>query len=188
MIFNKNTVSKLILGVLALSITACMKTFTLPNGITRVPTKTEIYENQGKFNKSLLDVIDTDVIYESFDKYRNIPERLETQSGRNVYSAFRFYQDGRLNKFILDSNKPLELNDFNPKLTGYRGVYYSEKGKIRYDLFAPSNELRWIGKLTGTFTFSGDTLYVRRDETKKEVDIYIKRELPPGYLDYKAYW
>jgi hypothetical protein len=182
-------ISKFFLIVLAFgSMTACMKTFTLQNGRTKVPTKTLVYKNKVNFEKALLNVVDTAVVYEEFNKRYNVLTRLDNHIETSFYAVYRFYPNGELNYFVLDRDRPQGTNDFNPEYKGYRGVYYSEKSKIKYDLFAPSNELRWIGKLTGEFTFSGDTLYVRRDESPKEVDIYIKRTLPPEYFQYKANW
>ena len=170
------------------SMTACMKTFTLQNGRTKVPTKTLVYKNKVNFDKALLNVIDTGVVYEQFNKRYNVLQRLDNHIETSVYSSYRFYSDGSFNVFFMDRDKPLNPNDLNPEYNGKRGVYYLKEKTIRYDLFAETNQWGWIGKLIGEFTFSGDTLYVRRDESPKEVDIYIKRKLPPEYFQYKANW
>jgi hypothetical protein len=176
------------LGVSVVLMTACMSTYTLRNGITKVPAKPSMYKNKAKFDNSLLTLIDTGSIYEEFDKHYNVLTRLDTHIETSVYGVYRFYPDGTFNLFFIDRDKPLQPNDFNPEHNGYRGVYYSEENKLRYDLFAPSNGLGWIGKLTGTFRISGDTLYEIRDVDKKHIDIYIKRKLPLDYLDYKKNW
>jgi hypothetical protein len=188
MIFKRNYSIKLLLGVSVVLMTACMRTFTLPNGYTKVPAKPSVYKNKAKFDKSSLALIDTGSIYEEFDQHYNVLRRLDTHIETGTYGAYRFYPDGKFNLFFFDRDKSLQPNDLNPEHTGYRGVYYSEETKVRYDLFAATNGLGWIGKLTGTFKFSGDTLYEIRDVDKKHIDIYIKRKLPPGYLDYKANW
>lgn len=165
-----------------------MKTYLLKDGITKVPIKKDVYENKVKFDKSLLTTIDTGAIYEEFDTYRNVLKRLDSDSKRSFYGVYRFYANGKFNSFGIDKSVPLDSKMFNPEYRGYRGVYYLDKNQIRYDLFAPSNELRWIGKLTGTFRFSGDTLYVQRDESPQYINVYIKRELPKEFLQYNANW
>ena len=170
--------------------TACMRTFTLQNGRTKVPAKTIVYKNKAKFDKSLLNDIDTGVVYEKFNKQYNVLQRLlDSPIGTGVYGAYRFYLDGRFNLFFIRSDEPLNPNDFNPEYNGSRGVYYLKGNTVRYDLFAPSNGLGWIGKSTGNFTFSGDTLYVNDDDiSRRGVEIYIKRKLPPEYFKHKADW
>lgn len=185
---NKNHIGKLPLGMFVLLFAACMKTITLQNGITKVPVKADVYKNKTKFDKSLLTLIDTKAIYEELDQRYNVLRRLDTHVETSLYGAYRFYPDGRFNSFGVDRNAPLDANTFNPEYSGYRGVYYLEKGQIRYDLFGPVNQLYWTGELNGTFKFSGDTLYVIRDVDKRYIGIYIKREFPQSYLDYKAEW
>jgi len=165
-----------------------MKTITLQNGRTKVPAKNNAYKNKMKSDNSLLKIVDINVVYEKFNKHYNVLQRLDTNVETKVYGVYRFYPNGKFNKFFIDKRDVFNKNDFNPRYNGYRGVYYWDKNQIRYDLFAESNELGWIGKLTGTFTFSGDTLYVKRDVDKTHIDIYIKRKLPPSYLDHKADW
>jgi hypothetical protein len=188
MIFKNNYIIKYLLSVIVVYITSCMPTYTLQNGRTKVPTKPAIYKNQAKFDKTLLKIVDTGVVYEEFNKRYNVLTRLDNHIETRIYAVYRFYPNGRFNIFFIDRDKPLNINEFNPHYQGYRGVFYSEKNQIRYDLFAESNGLGWIGKLSGTFYFNGDTLYIKRDEASKEFDIYIKKELPSGYLNYKAVW
>jgi len=176
------------LGILAVFIMACMRIYPLRDGITKVPVKTDVYKNKVKFDKSLLALIDTEAIYEEFDQRYNVLRRLDTHIETSIYGVYRFYPDGKFNSFGVHRRVPLDYNTFNPEYCGYRGVYYMEKGQIRYDLFAPSNGLGWISELNGTFRFSGDTLYVIQDVDKRHIDIYIKRELLPEYRNYKALW
>ncbi len=165
-----------------------MKSYILQNGTTKVPHDTQVYHNKAKFDKSLLTIVDTSVVYEEFDQRYNILRRLDNHVETSIYGVYHFYPDGRFNKFFLDRDKLLEVNDFNPDFGGNRGVYYTERNQIRYDIFAESNELGWLGELNGTFKFSGDTLYVIRDIDKKYVGVYIKRKLPANYLNYRPEW
>ena len=168
--------------------TACMRTFTLQNGRTDVPAKTIVYKNKAKFDKSLLNVIDTGVVYEEFNQRYNVLQRLDSHIETSVYGAYRFYLDGCFNLFSIRRNTPLNPNDFNPEYNGKRGVYYLKENTVRYDLFAEINQVGWTGKLTGSFTFSEDTLYVKSDISRRGVEIYIKRKLPPEYFKHKADW
>lgn len=185
MIFKRNNLLLVLTFVL---ISSCLKTITLQNERTPVPAKSDVYKNKTKFEKSLLRVVDTNVIYEFFNQSYNVLQRLDTNIETRTYGVYRFYPDGALNFFSLNRDKPLDSIYFNPKYNGYRGVYYLENKKIRYDLFAEINGWGWIGRLSGTLTFIGDTLYVKRDYSTMYIDIYIKRKLPDGYLDYKADW
>ena len=164
-----------------------MKTFTLQNSRTKVPAKAVVFKNRAKFDKTLLNVIDTGVIYEQFNQKYNVLQRLDTHLETSMYGAYRFYLDGRFNLFFIDRNKPLDPNDLNPDYNGKRGVYYRNENKIHYELFAEINQWGWVGKLTGSFTFEGDKLYVKRDKLE-EVEIYVKRKLPREYFKYKANW
>lgn len=165
-----------------------LQTYTLQDNITKVPSDTAVYKNKLKFDASLLSIIDTGVVYEQYSVERNSLYRTDTNFDTEFYGVFRFYSNGCFNSFILMRGDVLDTNTFSPEFSGYRGVYYKEKNKLRYDLFAESNELRHIGKLTGTFEFSGDTLYTIRDVDKKYVEVYIKRKLPMQYLNHTTNW
>lgn len=174
----------IILCVLVLA--ACnMKTYILLDKITSVPSDTSVYRNKSKFDVSLLQVIDTAVVYEEYEVER---------SARRVYCVLRFYSNGYFNSFFVSKGEVLLPEQFDPNYSGQRGVYYKENDKIRYDLFAPIDELYHLGKISGTLTFSGDTLFMKRDDVRGinkmtySVEIYIKRKLPPKYLQYKANW
>lgn len=164
-----------------------MKTYTLSNGITKVPADTTVYKQKVKFDTSLLSIIDTAVIYEEYSIESGMLKRLDNDITHRFYGVYRFYLNGCLNYFVLDKEYLVDTSYFNPDYDGYRGVYYLERNKIRCDLFAGSNELGWIGKLPATMMFIGDTLYVYKDYSKYK-SIYIKRELPIEYFNYKSNW
>jgi hypothetical protein len=164
-----------------------MKTYTLQNGKTKVPVNPSVYKNKSKFDTSLLKIIDTTVIYERLDDERSLLLRMDTGPETRFYGVYRFYSNGCFNYFTIDRNQSLDSNSFNPEYRGYRGVYFKEDDRIRSDLFAGSNELGWIGKLPGTLTFKGDTLIVY-EKLSMLTEVYIKRKLPQGYLDYNANW
>lgn len=179
----------LLLILIYFGFTGCeMKHYTLKDGITKVPFDSAAYINKSKFNPSLLSIIDTATIYEKYNKEVNLPYRQDKDVTHRIYGVYKFYSNGYLNYFVLDRDSSLSVNDFNPEYNGYRGVYFIENNKVRYNLYAGSNELGHIGKLTGTFVFSNDTLYNYRDANKNFVDVYIKRKLPSDFVTYSAKW
>jgi hypothetical protein len=162
-----------------LFLVGCMKTMTLENGKSKVPIKSEVYKNRSKFDRSLLSIVDTSVVY----KYCWINGKTS-----NIYGVYRFYPEGQFNEFIINGNRRSGERDFDPKFNGYRGVYYLENNRIRYDEFGPVTQNRRTGKLTGTFSFKGDTLFVIQDTDTRLVHIYLKHELPPECMQFKADW
>ena len=164
-----------------------MKTYSLLDKITDVPINTNVYKNKSKFSASLLKTIDTGVVYEEYDRSKNILMSLDKCTACRGYRIFRFYSNGCLNMFFFDRNSTLPVNEFDPLYAGYRGVYYSEDNKIRFDLFAEIDQRQHTGKLSATLTFSGDTMYLKRDDLSY-TEIYIKRKLPPEYFIYQANW
>ena len=164
-----------------------MKTYTLQNGITKVPVDSTVYKNKSKFDKSLLTIIDTPVVYEAYNVERKTPVRLDVDYTHRFYGVYKFYSNGCLNYFTLNRDESIDTNTFNPLYRGQRGVYYLEKNQIKVDLITLINGYGSIGKLTSTFSFSNDTLYEHTNYVKY-VTVYIKRKLPSGYLNYKANW
>lgn len=75
---------------------------------------------------------------------------------------------------------------FDPNYTGWRGIYYEYKSKIKGDLITQISGMGEIGKLTKGFEFKGDTLFVFAKKGGRE--IYIKREIPISFLNYQANW
>ncbi len=193
---NKNKLTWIILAGTVLCAVSCsilhMKTYTLANGRSRVPADNSVYANKSKFDQSLLDIIDTDAIYEEYNTHYKTLSRLDTNVETVTYGCYRFYPDGCLNFFTLNRNEVITAQDFDPSYRGYRGVYYLESRKIRRDLFAEINQQRDIGKLMATLEFRGDTLFLQSDKTSidrnPQVRIYIKRKLPEDYLNFTADW
>lgn len=188
MIFSKNKIAILIIGGLVLTLASCMKTLTLQNGVTRIPADSSVYVNKIKFTKELLKVVDTNVVYESYNMRYQELDRLDTHREITHYYVYRFYPNGCFNCFVINKKKELDTVEFNPDYNGLRGVYYSETNKIRYDFFASINDHLDMGRITGEFIFSGDTLFVTRDDLPGNNRIYIKRRLPAEYFQYKATW
>ena len=172
-----------------------MKVYTLLDKVTDVPKKNEVYKNKEKFNVSILNIIDTAVVYEELNTDKNLLERLVNCNGcHRKYLMYKFYPNGCFNVFSFRKDSSLSVNEFNPNYTGHRGVYYTENNKIKYDYFAGIDQRQHTGKITGTIRINGDTLYVKDDDRKGidattySTEIYIKRKLPPEYFVYKADW
>jgi hypothetical protein len=166
----------------------CIRTMVLQNGRNKVPVNPGVYKSRVKFDRSLLSIIDTSVVYESFSKKFQTVERLDNHQESNYYSAWRFYPNGNLNLFYF--NKFIELGEknYDPSFCGYRGVYYLQDSLIRYDLFGPIDEIRTIGRLSGTLTFDGEYLYVLEDSRFMDLEVFVKRVLPPECMQFKADW
>jgi len=189
MIFKKVSYQLMLCAFVIVSTFGCMKTELLENGITKVPSNSRVYKNKIYFQEILSNQINTKVIFEKYDSDKNTLLRLGNDPTKSVYGAYRFYSNGCFNYFVLRRGEKEDFNTFNPNYNGKRGVYFEKNNRFKYDLFAEMNGLGWTGKLTGTFTFSGngDTLYVKRD-VSKVIDIYIKRKIEPKYLDFQADW
>jgi hypothetical protein len=178
----------LICIIFMLQLISCnMKTYKLLNNKTSVPSDINAYKNRSKFDVSLLNIIDTSVVYEEYDRNYNILKRTDSHKENSIYAVCRFYSNGCMNKFFIDRKTVLTPNEFDPLYAGKRGIYYKENNKIRFDLFAEIDQQRHIGRLTGALTFNGDTLYIKRDDLSYR-EIFIKRTLPPEYFQYKANW
>jgi hypothetical protein len=172
-----------------------MRVYTLLDNITRVPLNLDDYVNKNKFNKSLLNLFDTAVVYEEFNKEKNILERFNfCQSCQKRYLVYRFYPNGCFNVFAFEKDKLPLIERINPNFSGGRGVYYLEKNEIKFDEFSAIDQFYNIGKITGTFKVNGDTIFVRQDDRKGldaqsySTEIYIKRKLPKEYFTFKADW
>ena len=193
---NKQITKRIFVFMSILQLAGCgIETYILNDGITEVPVNTYVFANKKKVDTFFLRFIDTEVIYEEFDVSNNILRRLDNKIETSIYTAYRFYQNGNLNVFALSRNNSIDKNSLNPEYSGYRGVYYTEDGQVRFDYFAADEQLRkHTYRISGEFTFKGDTLFVQRDHSKGISKIhfpqrvYLKRELPPGYLNYNADW
>jgi len=157
---------------------------------TKVLNKSSMYKNIEKFDTKLLTIIETEVIYEEFDVYKNILERLDYEDERNSYDVIRFFPNGYFNSFSFRREDSFNVNSFDPLLEGNRGVYYLVgNNEIKYDIFVPTTGTgHYMGKLSGDYIINGDTLINYRDKNDKYPKIYIKREVPKEYLDYQVDW
>jgi hypothetical protein len=195
MIKNKYLNKNLIIFSVMLLLSCNMKVYTLLDNITVVPKNIKVYENKVKFSLLMLNSIDTAVVYEELNVDKNLLERLiNCNDCHRKYLGYKFYPNGYFNVFSIWKDSLLSVSKFNPNYSGIRGVYYLEKNQIRYDYFSAIDQRYNIGKITGTLTFSGDTLYVKRDN-RKGIDatsypmrIFIKKKLPPEYFVYKVNW
>ena len=194
---QKYSAKILLIVVLAIALPSCwVKVYTLSNGMTRVPVNPKVYKNKSKFNTSILKMIDTTVIYEELNTEKNILERFnECEYCPKRYVVLKFYSNGCYNIFAFWKNEPqLPVSELDPNYAGFRGIYYLENNKIKYDEFGAIDEWRHIGRIKGTFTISGDTLYEKMDDrkgidaTKYTTHIYVKRRLPPEYFIYRVDW
>lgn len=183
--------------VFILLLTSCgIRTTVLKDGVTRIAINEKVYHNKLKFNSLIIDKIDTTVIYEEcrtvFLKDGlpvNVLARQETENRNTFYSAYRFYNNGCFNVFILnrETDASLSSNDFNPDYAGHRGIYFKEKSKIKGNLITQVTGYGETGTIREIFQFEGDTLYVTSGNPKQTY-IFVKRNLPTDFLKWKANW
>lgn len=179
-----------------LILAGCVQTTILKNGYSKASTNPTIFKNKIYFDKSILALIDTTVIYEAYntnyyeglEKQPNILERNNYKNPNTFYGVYRFYGNGCFNLFHLNRNKPELTNEmFDPNYTGWRGVLYSSNNQIWGDIFTQTGGMSWqLGKQTDLFTFNGDTLIVELKNVHKYY--YIKRHIDTKLLDHNANW
>lgn len=182
--------NRLVLLSIMLFILSCsgQKYVTLKGSITKVPNRSSMYKNIDKFDTKLLDIIDTEVIYEQFDPNKNILKRLDTENSRNIYQVVRFYPNGYFNFFGYTFDKEFDKQSFDPLTSGRRGIYYINNNKICFDVFIRTMGMGMVGKVSGKFIVSGDTLTVIWNNKHMSPRTFIKREVPKEYLDYQVDW
>lgn len=180
----------LIITLLFLASGCKVQTMLLENGITTVPISKEL--SKTRFSAVELDSlqIDTSVIYESLDPFTNALDRLEIDDSYNSYSCFRFYENGCINYFVLSKDEDdFVPEQFDPNYNGYRGIYYLQNGKVKYELYGIKGEGLKFGKMSGEFSFDGDNLFQHRNiHTAYSTRKFIKREIPLEFLDFEADW
>lgn len=184
-----NKISIFLTSVLiGLIIPSCIKTKLLKDGITRVPIDNGVYINLKNFNKNLLNIVDTSVIYEEYNMRYKILQRLDNHFETDYYGCIRFYPDGRYNIFFLDKKERYDSNQFNSNYKGIRGIYYQNAEIIQYDLFTQIDGMGKFGKISGSFDFIGDTLIVKRFGYPTEINIYVKSRLYMNFINYNKSW
>ena len=175
-----------------------IRTTTLENEITKVAVNKKKYKNLSRFDKSILDIVDTSVIYESFTEKNyygiddsetvNIVDRLNFKDSYSFYSCYKFYENGRVNLFALNKNDSiLTKKTFDPNFRGSRGIYYKKNDNIFAELIGRVTGPGRIGKNRVKLKFVGDTLFVYSKPYNHE-RIYLKREIPNELLNHKAEW
>lgn len=158
-----------------------METFVLQNGFSKAPINLKYYREKVSFDSALTKIIDTEAVYEEYsDRYSTI------QIHDDYINFLRFYSNGCFSIFYSSKNK-LEKNMFNPNYSGYRGYFYKKNKEIKFDKFGEINQMKEFGKLSGTITVKGDTVYMY---TKKynDTQIFIKTKTPKELLNFNADW
>ncbi|MFY9242118.1 MAG: hypothetical protein WAO74_03740 [Polaribacter sp.] len=186
----------IILFFLITTISCGIKTFKLKNGYSRAAINERVYKNKKYFEKSILRDIETQIIYEEYNKtfYKgnkpiNVLARKNYENPYSYYQVYKFYDNGNFNLFILNRKEPeLKSNMFDPEFTGWRGVLYSENNKIKGDLITQISGTGTIGVIKQTFEFKGDTLFIDRKGNSFEKRVYIKRKVPIELLKNNAEW
>jgi hypothetical protein len=165
---------------------------TLPDGWTKISLNKKVYKNKLKFASSLTSVIDTNSIYKECCFVQELDSSFFGLNKEKIYknysyrtddykSYYRFYSDGFFNHFTMNKKESeLKTTNFDPKLTGFRGVYYLDKnGVIKIDLFTQTGQLSAYrtsySNLTQTIKVVGDSLFIKSRGIKNSYEIYVKR-------------
>src|ERR1044072_4003723 len=147
---NKGLTPLLLLLVAGL-VSCGMRKVYLGNNTTAVPKNTKAYKNRVRFDSTVLKNIDTSIVYEEIGYLHMdslwLRRKAPFTSHYTHYGVLRFYSNGFMNEFIVDSTKPLIPKNFDPAYAGYRGVYYRKKSHIQIELLGPVNGLQHMGKL-----------------------------------------
>jgi hypothetical protein len=170
---------------------------TLLDDSTKIPADKNYFKNKKYFSVSLLDKIDTAVIYKedyyySSNKKDFTPiDNKKWYSTNNRVSIYKFYSNGCINLFFFRNGYEIEKNDLNPEYKGHRGVYYIDnKGNIKIDKFVivgyGFGPLYDINK--SIVKIKGDTLLIKYFSNLTSVDVYVKQKIPKEWLIYKADW
>ncbi|UOY08741.1 hypothetical protein L0P88_09350 [Muricauda sp. SCSIO 64092] len=105
-------------------------------------------------------------------------------------SCIRFYGNGNVNIFIVPGDY---TGDLDPKISGYRGVSYTEKGDFFIGVISPINPWYKMGKKTNKIKVVADTLFVHSynkaiRKFEKSKHIYLRKPLLEKNLQYQADW
>ncbi len=161
----------------------------LSDGWTRVTNNENNFKNISKFKPDILKQIDTSCIYMEYayiqsldssafglNKEKRYNEITFPNSERREF--YRFYSNGYCNLFIKEPNARINLQNFNPNLTGYRGVFYKDlNDKICIDLFTQITGYGKFGILKEHIRFSGDTMFVKTNRMHNSSRIFLKTKI-----------
>ncbi len=168
--------------------TSCLRVYMLGDNITKVPLNEKVYMNSCKFDPSVFKFLDTSVLYERYDMSHHRVMRLSKSLINEYYDIYRFYPNGHLNYFLLNSKKTnILLADLDPLHTGYRGVYFKKGEKMILEIFVCTSEIGLISKTREYINVKEDTLYIKRDGEQYE-RVYVKLKFPLAINAYNDGW
>ena len=181
-----------LLGIGFLFFTSCNhKLRILSDGWTRITTEEKNYNNIILFKPQLLEIIDTNSIYKECCYIQNLGKKYQSLSYPNQSSReyFRFYSNGYCNCFINDKvGDSLEIKNFNPEITGFRGVYFRDKKKrLKIDLFTQTSGIGDFSNLKLYLKLSGDTLYMTTKNENGGYRVFVKKDLNTELRNIKGW-
>jgi hypothetical protein len=148
----------------------------LLNGHTKVPKDEKVLLNKKRSLKYVKGDIDTLSLYWKI-----------VDDDPSVDYVYRFYSNGAINLFTLQTDTSNYRKFFNPAYNGYRGYYYESSGCLKADYFGPVSDSYDMGRITERFEIRGDTLFEISDKYGT-VHPFIKRPMPKNIMKYKATW
>ena len=200
-IFKSKSIKNIITILSAILFTSCNPHLqTLPDRYTTISTKEKTYKHINLFNPDILKIVDTNSIYKECCYVQNLDSsslglneskkyKLITYPKQRSSEYLRFYSDGYCNSFINSKvGETYSATDFNPEITGFRGVYFQDKkGRLLIDLFTQTSGSGSFSNLKLYLKVSGDTLFVKTVTDYNSYQIFIKKEIPEEVKDIKGW-
>lgn len=161
----------------------------LTDGTTRVTDNFRYYKNISKFNTEILSEVDTSIVYKEVAFIQDIDSSMfglnKSKRYRTTYLVnnnkrqyFRFYSNGFVNSFINFDKEEINLRNFNPDSSGFRGVFYRKNsGRITIELFQPVTGYGRYGINRMYLTFSGDSMFVKNDKSTISSTVFVKMKM-----------
>jgi hypothetical protein len=165
----------LVIFLLAILASCGIKTRTLLNGVTKVPTDEFFAKKYRSYDPKLeLTKLDTSGYYFS------------SEDNSGWISIYKFYSNGKCNWFYTTKDKISQSNTFDPSYNGYRGFWYSNEQNVVCYLYAPGDQLRQIKKIQRMIFVNNDSIYVKREFNI--LDTFIRNtELNSSGIEFKSW-
>ena len=164
---------------IVLMLLSCKSTphLVLKNGKTPIPINESFFKNKNKFNKNLLNQIDTNCFY----------RELYIEDGWEY--LIKFYSNGCVNKFYFEKGKEIKADFFNPEINGLRGVLYMNYDSlVKIDMFCAITPNRFLGIRETQIIVLNDSIIIEKFKGSY-IDIkYQKVKVDSSFLKYKANW
>lgn len=167
-----------------------VKNKTLPNRTSKVPQDDDYFKKKyrDRYVITHLNDIDTDAIYVKIGYINPRGERYFEQPEETKYSSvYRFYKNGNVNRFTVNTTEIDQDPELDPKQSGSRGVSFVKRRDTVIDMIGVIDQARSIGRIHLKVRVEQDTLFVRyRGES--HTYLYLKQPLTEKNREFNAEW